>query len=212
MSIRVVVADDFPLMRGAVVRALSGVPEIDVVAEASDGEEAVALVEEHHPDVLVLDLAMPQLGGLGVLTRLQEEDAATRVLVVTASEQPETVAQAVAAGAAGYVTKRATLPQLCDAVATVHAGGAAISPSLTGGLLRALRGEGPAAARAQAGLAPREREVLGLVAEGLTDDQIAERLFISARTVQAHLARVRDKVGVRRRSQLVRWATEHDMV
>ena len=217
MSIRVVVADDFPLMRAAVVTALATHPEIEVVGEASDGLEAIQVVAEKQPDVLLLDLSMPRMGGLDALPRLREEWPEVRVLVMTASEKQENLVEAVGAGAAGYITKRSTDAQLCEAVATVHHGGAAVSPSLTTGLLRALSGAGPGESvgtvtRTSSALSERERQVLTLVADGLTDDEISGELHISPRTVQAHLARVRDKTGVRRRSELARWATQNNMV
>jgi DNA-binding NarL/FixJ family response regulator len=209
MSIRVLVADDFPLMRQAVVAALGSHPDIEVVGEAADGEEALAGAHANRPDVLLLDLYMPNLSGLGVLARIRDELPDVRVLVMTASEKHESLVQAVGAGAAGYITKRSTVPQLCDAVLTVHNGGAAVTPSLTAHLLRAFTNGSVSAPRARPLLGQRELEVLRLVADGMTDDEISRRLFISARTVQAHLSRVRDKTGVRRRSQLARWATEH---
>ena len=140
--------------------------------------------------------------------RIDSDGSGTRVLVMTASERHETLVQAVGAGAAGYITKRSNVTELCEAVNTVYSGGAAVSPALTAHLLRAFSSGATTAPRSSAQLGQRELEVLRLVADGLTDDEISRRLFISARTVQAHLARVRDKTGVRRRSQLARWATE----
>jgi len=209
MSIRVLVADDFPLMRQAVIAALDSHPDIDVVGEAADGEEALAGANAHRPDVLLLDLYMPNLSGMGVLARIRDELPECRVLVMTASEKHESLVQAVGAGAAGYITKRSTVEQLCEAVVTVHGGGAAVTPSLTAHLLRAFSNGSVSAPRSRPMFGQRELEVLRLVADGMTDDEISRKLFISARTVQAHLARVRDKTGVRRRSQLARWATEH---
>src|SRR4051794_39791076 len=213
MTIRVVVSDDFPLMRAAVVTALATHPEIEVVGEASDGLEAIEMVANTQPDVLLLDLSMPRMGGLDALPRLRDEWPEVRVLVMTASEKQESLVEAVGAGAAGYITKRSTDAQLCEAVTTVHSGGAAVSPSLTTGLLRALSGEGLGpVTRSSSVLSARECQVLTLVADGMTDDEISGQLHISPRTVQAHLARVRDKTGVRRRSELARWAAENNVL
>jgi DNA-binding NarL/FixJ family response regulator len=201
-------------MRAAVVTALATHPDIEVVGEASDGQEAIDLVGKQHPDVLLLDLSMPRMSGLDALTRLRDEWPEVRVLVMTASEKQESLVQAVGAGAAGYITKRSTDAQLCEAVTTVHGGGAAVSPSLTTGLLRALSGEGAGSSVGRTGtvLSERERQVLRHVADGLTDDEISRELTISPRTVQAHLARVRDKTGVRRRSELARWAAQNNVL
>jgi DNA-binding NarL/FixJ family response regulator len=209
MSIRVVVADDFPLIRAGLVDALRTRADIEVVAEARDGIEAIEMARRHRPDVLLLDLTMPRLGGLEALTVLREEAPDVRVLVVTASERRDKLVEAVSAGAAGYLTKRSSVAELCDAVANVHAGEGAISPSLTVHLLSGLSGDRAPAADL---LSPRELEVLRLVAHGHTDAEISARLSIAQRTVQAHLARVRDKTGLRRRGQLAIWASENDLL
>src|SRR3954447_4243685 len=209
MSIRVAVAEDFPLMRKAITECLATNPEMEVVGEATDGIEALQLAHEKRPDVLVLDLGMPRLGGMEALVRLRDELPDVRVLVVTASEKRENLAKALGAGAAGYMTKRSSMDELCEAVLSVSRGEGAISSSLTVLLIDALsegqRGGGPV-------FRPRELDVLRLVADGLTDDEIAAQLSISARTVQAHLAAVRNKTGVRRRAELARWASENNLV
>jgi DNA-binding NarL/FixJ family response regulator len=209
VTIRVVVADDFPLLREAVVRALDTDPGIEVVGEAADGREALALAEDLKPDVLILDLRMPELGGLAVLDALRTSDPQIRVIVMTAIEQASTLLDAIAAGAVGYLSKRSTAKDLRQAVTTAHAGGSLITPSLASHLLRefssAARGE-----RSQVRpLEGRELEVLRLVVQGKTDNEIGMALFVSPRTVQTNLARIRAKTGLRRRSELTRWAVEH---
>jgi DNA-binding NarL/FixJ family response regulator len=210
MRIRVVVIDDFPLVREGLTASLQVDPAIEVVGEAADGEAGLALAREVQPDVVVTDMRMPGLGGPVLLARLRQELPEARVLVVTASEKAETLLEAVAAGAAGYVTKRASGRELRHAVITVHGGGSVITPTLARHLLREYshvsRGE-PLSVRPL--LAQREQEVLRLLAQGLTDREIGHQLYISPRTVQNHLTRIREKTGMRRRSELARWAVEH---
>ena len=210
MQIRVLVAEDHPLVREGVIRALERDPGIEIVGEADNGVTAVEMARQLKPDVLVLDLRMPGLGGAVVLERLRAELPATRALVMTANESPESLLDAVAAGAAGYLSKRTTGEELRQAVITTYGGGSVITPELAGHLLREFsgnaRGEGSSARPL---LAARELEVLRLLADGLTDNEIGNQLYISPRTVQNHLARVRDKTGMRRRPELARWAVEH---
>jgi len=185
-------------------------PAIEVVGHAENGREGIERALELRPDVVVLDMRMPDTGGIQVLEQLRARLPETRALVVTASERSETLLEAIGAGAAGYLTKRASLQELCQAVIAVHSGGAIVSPELASQALReyagAIEGDG---LHAQPLLTARERSVLRLVAEGLTDKQIGEQLFISPRTVQGHLGRVREKTGLKRRSALARWAGEH---
>jgi DNA-binding NarL/FixJ family response regulator len=209
MHIRVLVAEDFPLIREGIVRALRRDPGIEIVAETDNGEDAVRLVLEHEPDVMVLDLRMPGMGGVGVLERLAEESLRTRVLVFTASESPEHVLAAVTAGAAGYISKRTTGEDLRQAVITTHGGGSVIAPELAAHLIRGFsNGRGGAGASMRPLMGGREMEVLRLVSHGMTDNEIGAKLFISPRTVQNHLTNIRDKTGLRRRSELARWAVE----
>ena len=209
MNIRVVVADDFPLVREGVVRALGSDPAIEVIGEAGDGEEALVLAEELQPDVMILDLRMPDLGGLGVLERLRVTNPQIRVIVITASEQVSVMLDAIAAGAAGYLSKRSTGEEVRQAVITAHGGGSVITPVLASHLLK----EFSSAARGEQSpvrpLQGRELDVLRLVVQGKTDNEIGKELFISPRTVQNHLTRIREKTGLKRRSELTRWAVEH---
>lgn len=210
MHIRALVVEDFPLMRDAFVAALAHDPGIEVVGAAGDGREGLELACDLRPDVVLLDLHMPELGGMMLLERLRTELPDTRAIVITATEKAEPLLDSVAAGAAGYLTKRASAEELRQAVMTVHGGGSVIAPQLAPHLLRAYSrasaGESP---EVRSKLTATEHEVLRLVAQGLTDVQISRRLHVSPRTVQNHLGSVRLKTGVRRRSELARWAVLH---
>jgi DNA-binding NarL/FixJ family response regulator len=211
LKIRVIAADDFPLVREGIVRALNRDPAIEVVGQANNGHEALELVTALRPDVLILDLIMPGLDGLGVLDALGRSHPEVRVLLMTASEQAGPLLGAFEAGAAGYLSKRATGEELRQAVITAHGGGSVITPALADKMLRELPDSSAVDAqrRVRALLGPRELEVLRGVAQGKTDIEIGEELFISPRTVQNHLTRIREKTGLRRRSELTRWAVEH---
>jgi len=210
MKIRVIVADDHPVTREGVIRALVHDSGVKVVGAADDGIVAMELAHELEPDVVILDLNMPGLGGLGVLARLRAELPEIRALVMSADESPESVLDAVGAGAAGYLSKGTTGEELRQAVITTYGGGSIVTPALAGHLLRDYSGgvrSGGLAVRPL--LAPRELEVVRLVADGLTDKEIGRQLYISPRTVQNHLSRTREKTGLHRRPEIARWAVEH---
>jgi DNA-binding NarL/FixJ family response regulator len=209
MKIRVVVADDFPLVREGVVRALNSDPGIDVIAQAENGNDALALAEDLKPDVMILDLRMPDLGGLAVLDKLRTSRPQIRIIVMTASEQASTLLDAIAAGAAGYLSKRSTGEELRQAVITAHGGGSVITPALASHLLKEFSSSARGEQSPVRPLQGRELDVLRLVVQGKTDNEIGKALFISPRTVQNHLTRIREKTGLRRRSELTRWAVEH---
>jgi two-component system NarL family response regulator len=209
MKIRVVVADDFPLVREGVVRAINHDPALEVVGQATTGREAIALAEELRPDVMILDLRMPDLGGLAVLDKLRNMQPQIRVIVMTASEQASTLLDAIAAGAAGYLSKRTTGEELRQAVITAHGGGSVITPELASHLLKEFSSTARGEQSTVRPLQGRELDVLRLVVQGKTDNEIGKELFISPRTVQNHLTRIREKTGLRRRSELTRWAVEH---
>jgi DNA-binding NarL/FixJ family response regulator len=210
MKIRVVVAEDHPLVREGIIRALERDPGIEVIGAADNGLTGLELARQLKPDVMVLDLRMPGLGGAAVLERLRSELPEIRALVMTANESPESLLDAVAGGAAGYLSKRTTGEELRQAVITTYGGGSVITPELAGHLLREFsgnaRGEGSSVRPL---LAARELEILRLVSDGMTDNEIGKQLYISPRTVQNHLTRIREKTGLRRRSELARWAVEH---
>jgi DNA-binding NarL/FixJ family response regulator len=214
MHIRVLLVDDFPLMREGIAVALDADPAIEVVAQAGDADEGLELARALHPDVVLLDMRMPGSSGLVLLQRIRAELPDVRVLVVTASEKADTLLQAVSAGANGYLTKRATRQELVDAIVTIHSGGSVVAPYLAAELLRdyarvtgidSMNG----GTNGRPLLTGREREILSLVSQGMTDKEIAGRLFLSPRTVQNQLGHIRQKTGRGRRSELVRWAVEH---
>ncbi len=196
-------------MQEGLAGAVERDPGLTVVARASTGAEGIALAVEHMPDVALLDLHLPDTGGVQVLERLRAEAPSVRTLIITASEQGEMLLQAIAAGAAGYLTKRATSEEIRQAVITVHGGGSVINPTLAAHLLREYSRGTDGRGQARPLLTDRERDVLRLVAQGYTDKEIAGELYVSARTVQNHLASVRAKLGLNRRAELARWATEH---
>jgi DNA-binding NarL/FixJ family response regulator len=210
MSIRVLIVEDHPIVRESVWRALDSDPGIEIVGGTDNGMTALRLARELAPDVMVLDLRIHGIGGRTVLERVRREAPDVRALVLTANEHPDTLLDAVAAGAAGYLSKDATGKALREAVVAIHGGGSVVTPRLAAGLLREVagtaRGE-PTAARPQ--LVARELDILRLLSRGLTDKEIAAELYVSPRTVQSSLTRIRSKVGVRRRSELARWAVEH---
>jgi DNA-binding NarL/FixJ family response regulator len=200
--VRVLIVDDFPVVQEGIAGVLREAEAIEIVGIASDGAEALTMAPEARPDVVLLDLNMPGEAGLTVLARMREAVPDARILVMTASEKPEDLSAALAAGAAGYLTKRAVRTELSDAIMIVHGGGTVVPAGLAA---EALRG-GPSA-----GLTDREREVLRLIAQGLTDKEIAAQLFISVRTVQNHLTAIREKTGIARRAGLARWAAENGL-
>ena len=213
MKIRVLIVDDFPLIREGFAHALTGDPAIEVVGQADNGRDALRMAAELRPDVMVLDLYMPEFGGMMVLERLHDASPNTKALVVSASERAEMLLDAVAAGANGYLTKRVSREELRQAVITVHGGGSMISPALASVLIQEYsrtRGGEPSTVRALLG--PREQEILRLVAQGLTDREIGKILHISPRTVQNHLTRIRERTGLKRRSELARWAVQHAVI
>lgn len=207
MKIDVVVADDFPLWRNAVAAAIGSDPAMTVVAEAATGRQALEQVVEHQPDVVILDLHMPGDSGMSVIPAIRERAPKSRLIVLTASLKEEPFLAAMSAGASAYLNKQIEQRQLLQAIITVHGGGSVISPHLADCLVRdyatACKGE------PQRILSERESELIRLVALGMTDLEIGSQLFISPRTVQSHLGNIREKLGVRRRAELARWAADH---
>ncbi|KUN59442.1 LuxR family transcriptional regulator [Streptomyces canus] len=218
MPIRVLLADDQALLRGTFRLLIGAQPDMEVVAEASNGREAAQLARTERADVVVMDIRMPEVDGIEA-TRLiaQDEDlAGVKVLVLTTFEEDDLVIESLRAGASGFLGKGVEPAQLLDAVRLVAAGEALLSPTATKGLISRVltqpsHGDLVDAARL-ATLTPREREVLTLVGSGLANDEIAERLFVTPVTVKTHANRAMAKLGARDRAQLVVIAYETGLV
>jgi DNA-binding NarL/FixJ family response regulator len=214
--VRVMVVDDHPMWRDAVARDL-GEAGFDVVATAGDGRQAVRRARAARPDVMVLDLNLPELPGVEVCRELVGADPSLRVLVLSASGEHADVLEAVKSGATGYLVKSASTAELLEAVRRTAAGDPVFTPGLAGlvlGEYRRLAAEPPARARAEPAvpkLTDRETEVLRLVAKGLSYKQIAERLVISHRTVQNHVQNTLGKLQLHNRVELVRYAIEQGL-
>jgi DNA-binding NarL/FixJ family response regulator len=211
---RVVLVDDHALFRAGVRSELDGL--VDVVGDAATVAEAVALIRETAPDVVLLDVHMPDGGGLEVLRQVGAEAAATQFLALSVSDAAEDVIAVIRAGARGYVTKTISGADLADAVRRVHEGDAVFSPRLAGFVLDAFAGAAPAPTAADDAdldqLTPREREVLQHIARGYMYKEIAQRLGISAKTVEAHVSAVLRKLQLSSRHELSRWAAARRMV
>ncbi len=199
-KIRVVLADDHPFVRAGIRQFLERAPDVQIVGEASDGDEALRLIAQHNPDVVVLDLQMPRVSGVEVLRRLQAERPGTRVLVLTAYDDDPYVFAALRAGAKGYILKTAAPDELAHAVRVVYEGHSALDPSVTGRLVRQIGSPGPVENPADR-LTGRELEVLKLAAHGLTNQAIGSQLGISERTVHSHLVNIFSKLGVSTRTE-----------
>ena len=219
MTVRVLVADDQALVRAGFVALLAAQEDVDVVAEAADGEQAVELARRLRPDVVLMDIRMPGLDGLAATRRIaaSPELADVRVVVLTTFELDEYVFEALRSGASGFLVKHTEPSELVRAVRAVAAGEALLSPSVTRRLIaeyaaRARPAPDPSTAGALATLTDREREVLALVAQGLSNEEIAERLVLSRATARTHVSRVLAKVGARDRTQLVVLAYESGLV
>lgn len=217
--IRVAVADDQAMVRDGLVALLSTADDIEVVAEAADGRQAVEVAETKRPDVVVMDIRMPVMDGLDatrhILDRGAAGDVGTRVLVLTTFDLDEYVYDALAAGASGFLLKDASTDELVHAVRVVAAGDALLAPSVTRRLIARFARNAQrdvASSATAAALTPREREVLALIARGLSNADIAAELVIAHETVKTHVGRIFVKLGVHDRAQAVVYAYEAGVV
>ena len=204
--IRVLLADDHAVVRQGLSRLLGGFDEVELVGTASDGEEAVELAEREQPDVVLLDLQMPKLDGIGATRRIREVAPEARVVVLTAFSDREGIIDAFDAGATGYLLKDTPLPQLADAVRAAARGETVLAPPVAARLVSRMRAPAVDAPTA------RELEVLAGVARGLTNAEIGRELFIGEATVKTHLLRVFAKLGVDDRTRAVLVAVERGLL
>ncbi len=203
-KIRVLLADDHAVVRQGIRRFLEEADDIEVVAEAANGREALERVREHRPDVAVVDIRMPEMSGVEVTRRIRERYPQIRVLILTAYDDDPYVFALLQAGADGYVLKTASGDELVQAVRTVYQGQSALSPEIATKVVRqAVTGKPATAADQVEPLTPRELDVLRLAAKGLTNKAIGHQLGISHRTVQGHLASIYGKLGVSSRTEAV---------
>jgi two-component system nitrate/nitrite response regulator NarL len=197
----VFVADDHPIYRDGMVRAISERPDLELVGEASTGRDALAAIAEFKPDVALLDIRMPGLDGLEVLSAVRRDGSTTEIVLLSAHLDSDLAYRAVAAGAKGYLSKQAARQEICDGIAAVADGGTAFALDVQAGLASELHER----ERGQQGpiLTSREREVLKLVAAGQSAPEIAERIHLSPATVKSHLQTIYDKLGVAERAAAV---------
>ncbi|PWD50386.1 DNA-binding response regulator [Serinibacter arcticus] len=223
-SVRIVLVDDHALMREGIRTILQLQGDLEVVGQAGSGEEALEVVRREQPDVVCMDVEMPGIGGLEATRQLvADPDVCSRVLVLTTFEREDYLLAALTAGASGFLLKNSRPEQLAEGIRTIAAGDSLLSPEVTRAVIeRAVAGEGRAEGRpavpdatgsaAVAGLTERELEVLQLLALGLSNDEIAQRLFVGRATVKTHVSNVLMKLALRDRVQAVAYAYRHQLV
>jgi DNA-binding NarL/FixJ family response regulator len=199
---RVIIADDHIIFRQGLLNLLKSAPDISVIGEAGEGAETLNLIIKENPDIAILDISMPGVDGFGILQKIQSMGLTTKVIFLTMHNETLTAKRALQLNASGYVLKDNAFEDLLYAVKTVSAGGTFISPSVSGRILKATSDEG----KDSHILTIREREVLKLIASGLTNKQIATQLFISVKTVETHRTNIMQKLDVHTTADLVRYA------
>lgn len=213
-KIRILVADDHTLIRGGIVGLLNSQPDMEVVEEAGNGEEAVRKTAAASPDVVLMDIGMPGMNGLEACGAIKAQSPAVQVLMLTVHDREDYLFQALRAGAAGYILKGADVQDLLSAIRSVHRGDVYLYPTVTKKLLadylrRVERGEDQAS---YDGLTEREREVLRLIAQGKTAMEIARVLSLSVHTVQTHRDHIMEKLNLHRKAELIRYAIRKGLV
>jgi DNA-binding NarL/FixJ family response regulator len=215
-AIRVVLVDDHTILREGVRALLAEENDIVVVGEADDGREALDVVERLAPDVVVMDMVMPRMGGLEATREIRERHPAVRVLILSMYDDDEYVQQIIQAGASGYVLKRVAAGELVRAIREVHKGSSFLQPTIAAKLIedyvRRVRGDVAAEGQEVDPLTDRERQVLTLIAEGHTNQAIADLLHLSKKTVESHRANIMRKLGLHDVTELVKYALRRGLI
>jgi DNA-binding NarL/FixJ family response regulator len=213
-AVRILIAEDHAIVREGIRMILATQPDFEVIGEAAGGADAVALVAELHPDVVVMDISMPGMNGVDATRTIRKAHPDVHVLILTTHEEESFVFQLLQLGASGYVLKRAAATDLVDAVRAASRGEAFLYPAVARSLVQDYLENVRTGRRSprQDGLTDREREVLVLIAEGFTNAQIADKLFISVKTVQTHRTHIMEKLDLHDRGHLVRYAVRKGLI
>lgn len=214
-KIRLLLADDHAVFRSGLRLLLSEQPDMEVVGEAADGEEAIQKTKELNPDILLLDITMPGMGGLEALDRIKKERPQVKIVMLTMHDDESYMERIMTSGGSGYVVKKAADTEVIQAIRVVHQGGVYLHPTMTRALVNQLQRKAHAQERQshlESKLSEREREVLKLIAQGYTNKEIADMIFLSVKTVETHKAHIMDKLELRSRAELVRYALDNGLL
>lgn len=209
--IRLIIVDDHTIVREGLASLLDDEPDLDVLGQAGSGREAVALVRQFHPDVALLDISMPDMNGLEAARRIQDEFPETKILILTMHEEEAFFFEALQAGASGYLLKGVRSEILLDAIRAVHEGGVHLPPELAGNLVQDFLQRQPQPPEEDP-LTPREREILTLIAQGMSNTEIAEALTLSINTVKTHRLHIYQKLELHSRAELIDYALRHGLL
>jgi DNA-binding NarL/FixJ family response regulator len=210
--ISVVVADDHGIVREGIRALIEGENDIKVCAEASDGREVIEQVEKHQPNIVILDIAMPRLSGLETLEHIRSKHPGVKTILLSMHADPPMIQNAISLGVDGYVLKNSRTSEILAAIRAVVRGGSYFSPTVAREIVAQVRDPRPAGDQPFSILSGREREVLHLIAEGFAAKEVAVQLNISTKTVEAHRTSLMRKLGVRKATELVRYAVRHGLI